>query len=70
MIEFSLNHYREYFQDGQISQVEVFGNNIPAIKAYEKLGYAEGAKAISDPTTTIGVLPYFEKIQMKKFVTI
>jgi D-alanine--poly(phosphoribitol) ligase subunit 1 len=66
MIDFSVVQLSRNSHENLISQVEVFSNNLPAIKAYVKLGYTEEVKAISDPEATSGVLPYFEKIQMQK----
>jgi D-alanine--poly(phosphoribitol) ligase subunit 1 len=70
MIDFSWTKLVYDAKGEKISEVEVFANNFPAIKAYTKLGYTESARAISNPGAANGILPYFEKIQMKKIVTL
>lgn len=64
MIDYSYNLLK--YSNEQPSEVEVFANNLPAIKAYAKLGYVEVQLAKANPTLANKVLPYFEKIKMMK----
>jgi D-alanine--poly(phosphoribitol) ligase subunit 1 len=49
-----------------LSEVEVFENNIGAIKAYEKCGYQLKSKAITDANASQDLMPYHIKLQLSK----
>jgi ribosomal protein S18 acetylase RimI-like enzyme len=46
--------------------VQVFGNNTPAIKAYEKAGFETALEKIAQSATILNYLPSVKKLLMKK----
>jgi len=54
--------------DLSIVQVQVFGNNIAAIKAYEKMGFEIKKKFLSENCDALTYLPYNMKILMEEIL--
>lgn len=68
MIEYAISNYRNKYPEIFEMHVQVFGNNIPAIKSYKKVGF-EIVKSKESLNPEINkLLPYSTKVLMKKLL--
>lgn len=66
MLQFSWEKLNQSTHKTLTSEVEVFANNVNAIKAYEKLGYRQQTEAAGVESDYVGLFPFHKKIQMVK----
>lgn len=68
MIDYSLQKLLQKDVHEIASQIEVFTNNLPALKAYQKIGYEVLDVAKAEEKIAKGILPHHEKAQLQKTI--
>lgn len=68
MLEHKIKLLREEFPDIHSAYIQVFGNNMQAIKAYEKAGFKIIYEKNAELPDTENFMPYSSKVLMKKNV--
>jgi ribosomal protein S18 acetylase RimI-like enzyme len=68
MLEHKIGLLREKFTGIHEVYIQVFGNNIPAIKAYEKAGFKIIFEKNAELAETTNYMPYTKKVSMKKYI--
>jgi ribosomal protein S18 acetylase RimI-like enzyme len=68
LIDHKISMLRKQFPDAHEVFIQVFGNNMPAIRAYEKAGFEIVLRKEASLPETKNYMPYTSKVLMRKYV--
>lgn len=69
LINHRISILKELYPDANEALIQVFGNNTPAIKAYEKAGFEIVLRKEASLPETKNYMPFTSKVLMKKNIT-